>query len=159
MYQLEVKKWLVKHKFPSDSGWSVTVDVDAMERGHGAHQAPEKRNVAFHCESWLREHKVKIVAHPIYGRADLVAFKEGTGTFVAEVEADSSKQKEQAIYSALGQLVLSMRDPSPEITYVLAVPDDKKWEFQLRKIPVTIRQLLCLQLWLVSERGVRNLAE
>jgi len=97
---------------------------------------------------------VKIAAHPLYGRADLVARKEGIGTFVAEVEGDSSKQREQAMYSALGQIVLSMSDPSPDITYALAVPDAEKWAVQLRKVPCRIRELLRLQLWLVSKAGV-----
>ena len=76
---------------------------------------------------------VKIVAHQLYGRADLVAVKEGVGTFVVEVEGDSSRQREQAMYSALGQVVLSMRDPSPVISYALAVLDSEQWERQLRK--------------------------
>jgi hypothetical protein len=116
LYQLEVKKWLVYYKFPTNAGWDVTVDIDAMERGHGPQQALGKTAVALECETWLRKQGVKIVAHPVYGRADLVAFKSGGGTFVAEVEGDSSRQKEQAMYSALGQVVLSMHDPSPEIT-------------------------------------------
>ena len=70
-----------------------------------------------------RAQGVKLVAHPLYGRADLVATKEGVGTLVVEVEGDSSRQREQAMYSALGQVVLSMGDPSSEITYALAVPD------------------------------------
>jgi hypothetical protein len=99
---------------------------------------------------------VKIVAHHLYGRADLVATKEQEGTFVVEVEGDSSRQKEQAMYSALGQVVLSMGDSSPEITYALAVPDSEQWERQLRKVPARIRELLRLQLWLVSEVGIRS---
>jgi hypothetical protein len=94
---------------------------------------------------------MKIVAHRLYGRADLVARKEGVGTFVAEVEGDSGRQKEQSMYSALGQVVLSMRDPSPEISYALAAPDADKWAEQLREAPSRIRELLRLKLWLVSE--------
>jgi hypothetical protein len=78
---------------------------------------------------------VKIVAHHLYGRADLVAKKESLGTFVIEAEGESAKQKEQAMYSAFGQIVLSMHDPSSTITYGLAVPDTVKWETQLNKIP------------------------
>jgi hypothetical protein len=33
MYQLEVKRWLVFHKFPVQAGWDVTIDIDSMERG------------------------------------------------------------------------------------------------------------------------------
>ena len=126
MYQLEVKRWLVYHKFPADAGWDVTVDIDSMERGNKGQQPIGKLDIASSCESWLRSHGVKIVAHPVYGRADLVACKKGLGTFVIEVEGDSSRQKEQAMYSALGQIVLSMGDSSSEVAYALAVPDEEK---------------------------------
>jgi hypothetical protein len=105
---------------------------------------------------WLRSRGVKIAGHPVLGRVDLVAYKEGVGTVLVEVEGDASRQKEQGMYSAIGQIVLSMRDPSPKITYALAVPDDPKWEIQLRKVPDGIKRLLRLQLWLVSETGVRG---
>jgi hypothetical protein len=89
--------------------------------------------------------------------SNLVAKKVGFGTFIIEVEGDSSRQKEQAMYSALGQIVLSMGDPSPEINYGLAVPDNSHWETQLNKIPGRIRELLRLRLLLVSSNGVREL--
>jgi hypothetical protein len=38
MYQLEVKRWLVFHRFPIEDGWEVTVDIDAMERGDKGQQ-------------------------------------------------------------------------------------------------------------------------
>jgi transcriptional regulator of NAD metabolism len=156
MYQLEVKRWLVFHKFSVADGWDVVMDIDAMERGEKGQQSPDKREIAVECENWLRAQGVKIVAHPLYGRADLVAAKESEGTFVVEVEGDSSRQKEQAMYSALGQVVLSMRDPSPHVIYALAVPDSERWERQMRKVPAWICELLRLRLWLVSEAGVRS---
>jgi hypothetical protein len=106
-------------------------------------------------EAWLRTQGVKIVAHPLYGRADLVARKDGVGTFVVEVEGDASRQREQAMYSALGQIVLSMHDASPEIAYALAMPDGEKWAAQLRKVPDRVLKVLRLRLWLVSETSVR----
>lgn len=155
MYQLEVKRWLVSHKFPVTSGWDVTMDIDSMERGeHGQHPS-DKRKIAAECEAWLRSHGVRIIAHQLYGRADMIAVNNNE-TFVVEVEGDSSRQKEQAMYSSLGQIVLSMGDPSPMISYALAVPDSALWERQLRKVPSRIRELLRLQLWLVSEVGVRD---
>ena len=156
MYQLEVKRWLVFHKFPVAGGWDVTIDIDSMERGKNGQHPPDKRAIAAECETWLRAQGVRIVAHPLYGRADLVATKEGVGTLVVEVEGDSSRQREQAMYSALGQVVLSMGDPSSEINYGLAVPDSEHWERQLKKVPARIRELLSLKLWLVSEVGVRS---
>jgi hypothetical protein len=157
VYQLEVKKWLVAYRFPIAEGWDLTVDIDAMERGEKGQHSSEKKAIARECETWLREQGVKIVAHPLYGRADLVAQKE-SGTFVIEVEGDSARQKEQAMYSALGQLVLSMHDLSPNITFGLAVPDTAKWGAQLMKIPLGVRNLLKLDLYLVSKEGVRSLS-
>ncbi len=156
MYQLEVKRWLVDHCFPATEGWKVTVDIDSMERDNAGQHAPGKKAIASVCEKWLLDQGVKIVAHPLYGRADLVAEKEGR-TFVVEVEGESKGQKEQKMYSALGQIILSMRDPSPQISYGLAVPDSPQWENQLKKIPPHIRCLLNLNLFLVSKTGVRQL--
>jgi hypothetical protein len=156
MYQLEVKRWLVYYRFPVESGWDLTVDIDAMERGNKGQQPADKQAIATECESWLRAKGIKIIGHPVYGRVDLVAYKEDVGTVLVEVEGDTSRQKEQAMYSALGQIVLSMSDSTPEITYALAVPDNPTWEKQLRKVPDRIKRLLCLQLWLVSENGVRT---
>ena len=157
MYQLEVKRWLVAHRFPIAQGWDVTVDIDAMERGLGKQQVEQKGVIAAACALWMKQQGVKTVRHPVYGRADVVAKKEGAGTFVIEVEGESSRQREQALYSALGQVVLSMKDPSPDIRYCLAVPDKPDWEAQLRKIPARILSVLNLSLLLVSEQGVREL--
>lgn len=157
MYQLEVKKWLVAYCFPATEGWEITVDIDAMERDEAGLHSPGKNAIAAECEKWLRERGAKIVAHPLYGRADMVA-KNDYGTLVVEVEGDSSRQKEQAMYSALGQIVLSMGDPSPAITYGLAVPDTPEWERQLNKIPGRVREMLRLELFLVSAKGVRRIS-
>src|SRR5580658_2685406 len=44
MYQLEVKRWLVFHKFPAKDGWDVTIDIDPMERGKkGQGQHPDDK--------------------------------------------------------------------------------------------------------------------
>jgi Holliday junction resolvase-like predicted endonuclease len=157
MYQLEVKRWLVAHKFPPSDGWSVTVDVDSMERGSHGTQPAGKKEIATECENWLRTQGVKIVAHPLFGRADLVAAKEGFGTFVVEVEGKSSRQKEQAMYSAIGQIVLSMKESRSDLHYAVATPDNSEWERQLLKVPEAVKQTLKLHLLLVSQEGVRVL--
>jgi hypothetical protein len=100
---------------------------------------------------------VKIVAHPLFGRADLVAAKEGFGTFVVEVEGKSSRQKEQAMYSAIGQIVLSMKESRSDLHYAVATPDNSEWERQLLKVPEAVKQTLKLHLLLVSQEGVRVL--
>jgi hypothetical protein len=156
MVQLQVKRWLVQHRFPMGDGWDVTVDIDAMERGEKGQHPEGKREIVSQCEVWMRSEGVKIVGHPIHGRVDMVAYKEGVGTFLVEVEGDISRQKEQAMYSALGQTILSMKHFSPSLTYALAVPDNEHWERQLQKVPSRIRELLNLKLLLVSEFGVRE---
>ena len=73
-----------------------------------------------------------------------------------EVEGESKRQKEQALYSALGQIVLQMKAHC-DIRYGLAVPDTPAWERQMGKIPGYICDRLSLTLWLVSATGVREL--
>ena len=124
MYQLEVKRYLVEHQFPPEDEWEVTVDVDPMERGKGAQHPPDKQECARRAESWLKNAGVAIGAHDDFGRADLVAIKPGERKVVVEVEGDSSRQKEQALYSALGQIILNMTGDG-ETRYGLAVPDTK----------------------------------
>ena len=58
-----------------------------------------------------------------------MARKPGTETVVIEVEGESSRQKEQAVYSAFGQIVLLMR-PDTNVRYGIAVPDTPSWEGQ-----------------------------
>ena len=40
--------------------------------------------------------------------------------------------------------------------YVLAVPDQKDWEFQINKIPTRIKNMLNMECFLVSKTGVRK---
>ena len=156
MYQLEVKRYLVEYRFRPTDGWEVTIDLDAMERGQRADSPPDKQERACRAEDWLRTAGARIGTHPEFGRADLVATKPGAATVIVEVEGDSSHQKEQALYSALGQIVVQMR-PEGEIRYGLAVPDTPSWKDQMAKIPAHVRDRLSLTLWLVGETGVRKL--
>jgi hypothetical protein len=48
MYQIEVKRYLVEHHFHPKDGWSVTVDLDAMEMGKGGKHPQGKRELALH---------------------------------------------------------------------------------------------------------------
>jgi hypothetical protein len=152
MYQLEVKHWLVAHLFPPHEGWQVCVDIDAMERAHGGKHTPDKAERAKVAEQSLRALGVRIGAHPDFGRADVVAEHPEKGCYVIEVEGKSSKQKEQALYSALGQLVLQMQ--GRDIRFRLAVPDEPSWRNQVRKIPAHARSVLGLTCLLVSKDGV-----
>jgi len=101
---------------------------------------------------------VTLGAHPKFGRADVVAEHPTHGTVVVEVEGESSRQREQAMYSALGQLVLLMHDLEDSTSYAIAVPDSPDWERQLAKVPSAVAQKLRLRLYLVSESGTREVA-
>lgn len=155
MYQLEVKHLAVEHLFPTFDGWKVIVDVDAMERAKGPQQKPDKKVKVTAAEAALMELGVRIGAHPIYGRVDIAAEHPAKGKFLIEVEGKSSKQKEQAMYSALGQTILMMTSSNPKIFYGLAVPDEPEWERQLIKIPNRIKSLLNLKCYLISVSGAR----
>ncbi len=154
MYQLEVKRWLVAYRFPPTEGWRVHVDIDAMERAKGGQHKPGKAERARTAESALLSMGATIGAHPEFGRADIVAEHPTNGLFVIEVEGNSSRQKEQAVYSALGQLVLQMQGIKHR--FVIAIPDETSWEKQLLKIPKHARVKLGLSCVLVSELGVRE---
>lgn len=154
MYQLEVKRWLVSHLFPPVKGWKVRVDVDAMERARGGTHTADKAARVEEAESALIALGAVIGAHPEFGRADVVAEHPTEGLYLVEVEGTSSRQKEQALYSALGQLVLQMHGRPHK--FLLAVPDDPLWERQLRKVPGHARNVLGLSCVLVSQHGVRE---
>ena len=155
MYQIQVKEHLVRHAFPPSQGWRVWVDLDAMELGKGKQQSEEKRVAAAASLASLKGLGVEIGAHPKYGRADVVAVR-GTETVICEVEGQSQKQSEQAMYSALGQLLLQMAVHGPR--FVLAVPSTDKWRRHLSKIPDRVSGLLHLRSALVSTSGIEYLA-
>jgi hypothetical protein len=133
VYQLEVKRWLIAYRFSPSAGWKVRVDIDAMERAKGGQHKPDKAKRARAAEDALVSMGATIGAHADFGRADIVAEHPKNGLFIVEVEGASSRQKEQAVYSALGQLVLQMH--GRKHGFVLAVPDEASWEKQLQKIP------------------------
>jgi hypothetical protein len=157
MYQLEVKRYLIELMFNPSDGWNVIVDIDAMERAKGPQHKDGKKQRVVDAEKRLNELGVEIGVHPKYGRADVVASHPKKGTFLIEVEGKSSKQKEQAIYSALGQIVLLMSEHNSKVFYGLAVPDQPEWERQLKKVPRRVKELLSLGCILVSEGNVREI--
>ena len=159
MYQIEVKRHLIEKQFSPSEGWKITVDIDAMEKGLGNQNPPEKRELAKLQLEWMEKQGVTIAPHPDYGRVDIVAEHPKYGRFLVEVEGDTSRQKEQAMYSALGQTIIMMKEQEQEFTYGLAVPDDMAWINQIAKIPKHVCNLLNLRLYLVSKEGVRELSQ
>ncbi|MBU0967891.1 MAG: hypothetical protein KKA54_16075 [Proteobacteria bacterium] len=139
MYQLEVKHQLVKHLFSPSDGWEVLVDIDAMERAKGPQHKPDKKEKVLAAELALKFLGVDFGSHKEHGRVDIYAAHPEKGVFLIEVEGKSSKQKEQAMYSAIGQIVLMMNTTENDVTYGLAVPDLPEWEHQIQKIPGRVK--------------------
>jgi hypothetical protein len=128
-----------------------------MEKGKGNQNPPEKREIAKRQIEWFEKNGVNIGPHPVYGRVDIVAEHPTHGSFLIEVEGKTIRQKEQAMYSALGQTIILMQERNHGLTYCIAVPDEKAWINQLEKIPKKVCNLLNLRLFLVSEEGVREI--
>ena len=154
LYQLEVKLGLVRICFPPASGWKVHIAVDAMEYGKGRQQSAEKARRASAAARKLEALGARLVNHPLFGPVDIVAEHHEQGTRFIEVEGQSSRQREQALYSALGQLILSMKLQGKSIRYGLAVPATPPWTRQVQKVPPAIARKLALDLYLVAEHGV-----
>jgi hypothetical protein len=125
-----------------------------MERAKGGKHPSDKANKARIAEHAIDDMGVTIGVNRDYRRADIVAEHPEKGLFIVEVEGDSSKQKEQAMYSALGQLLLMM--DGKKHTFILAVPDDEKWETVIQRIPAYSLTALNLSCVLVREKGVRK---
>ncbi len=157
MYQLEVKATLVEQRFPVAGGWSVTVDVDAMELARGGtHPADKLLRVEAAYERLRRLGATLGTRHPTYGRADIVAEHATLGTVIVEVEGSAARQREQAMYAAIGQLLVSMKHDHDRVTYAIAVPDTQLWRHQLAKIPLVVLAKLKLRLFCVGPCAVAD---
>lgn len=153
MYQIQVKRNLIKKEFPPEDGWTVTVDIDAMEKGKGKQQKSGKKEIAEKCLEDLLKLTGNKKAHPGYERVDIFAEHPSKGVFIVEVEGESRKQPEQSMYSSLGQIILSMHDEKKGKNYGLAVPEE--WKTQLSKIPRNVCRKLNLTLYLVGDTEVQ----
>lgn len=153
LYQIEVKLFLVQRVFSPKAGWRVTVDVDGSEMGKGKQQPRGKVGRARRALSELKALGVTIGPDDRFGRVDVVADHDEHGLHLVEVEGHSRRQKEQALYSCLGQLLLIMRGWSPQMSYGLAVPDTREWWKQIHKIPPAVTKSLNLYLYSVNEGG------
>jgi len=85
---------------------------------------------------------------------DVVAEHVHEGLRLIEVEGESSRQKEQSLYSALGQLLLSMKLWNRQVAYGIAVPDTSEWTNQVQEIPLEVTNRLQLWRYLVSSNSV-----
>ncbi len=149
LYQLEVKLGLARGAFPPGSGWQLTMHIDPMERGAGGNHPPGKAQRVNEALRELRKLGVIIGTHKQFGPVDVVADHEKGGLRLIEVEGESGRQKEQALYSSLGQLLLSMKLWSDGVGYGIAVPDTREWVRQVRKIPTELTKRLRLWRYLI----------
>jgi len=127
-----------------------------MERARGGKHPQDKKDRAEEAEAALADLGVRIGSHPRYGRTDIVAEHEEQGVFLVEVEGTSSRQTEQAMYSALGQAVLLLQGAGEQ--HMLAVPDEEKWVRQIGKLSEYALNRLSLVCVFVSSKGVREYA-
>src|SRR2546422_7108834 len=123
LYQLEVKLGLARFPFQASVGWRLTMHVDPMERAVGGSHSRGKLKRANEALRQLRRLGVVIGTHKLFGPVDVVAEHERGATRLIEVEGESTRQREQALYSSLGQLLLSMKIWSDDMAYGIAVPD------------------------------------
>jgi hypothetical protein len=149
LYQLEVKLGLARSAFPAASGWRLSMHIDPMEKGRGKH-TPGKVKRANAALRELRELGVVIGTHKQFGRVDVVADHEQGALRLIEVEGESQRQKDQALYSSLGQLLLAMKLWSDQVGYGIAVPNTREWVRQVQKIPNDLTKRLHLWRYLVG---------
>jgi hypothetical protein len=154
MHQIEVKRHLIEKRFHPDQGWDVTVDLDVMELGRGGQNTEEKRKTAEFHHKWMQDNGVAVHIHRTGTRTDIVAKHPQQGTYVIECEGDTRRQKEQAMYSALGQMLLQMDDSIRY--YALVFPGSKAWTDQIDKIPRNVRDILRFKVFMVSDSSVRE---
>ena len=157
IYQAEVKLSLVRIAFPPAAGWTVRVHLDPMELGRGGTHRPDKAERGAAAARELTALGVRVGVDEQYGRIDVVAEHREHGLHFIGVEGDSSRQREQAVYSCLGQLLLSMRGWGGSLHYAIAVPNTRGWHHQLAKIPREVRPRLSIDLYLVGDASLAKI--
>lgn len=145
LYQLEVKLGLARFAFPPAAGWKVSMHIDPMELAKGGKHSRGKVTRAKRALLELEKLGVTVGMHTLFGPIDVVAESDKNETRFVEVEGESGRQRVQDLYSALGQLILSMKIWGEGVEYGIAVPDSREWWHQLRKIPLELTTRL--RLW------------
>src|SRR2546422_2499013 len=100
LYQLEVKLGLARFPFQKAAGWRITMHIDPMEGGRGGKHSRGKVRRANEAMRQLRSRGVVIGMHKLFGPVDVVAEHPEKGTRLVEVEGESARQREQALYSS-----------------------------------------------------------
>lgn len=145
-YQIEIKKYLVNHKRKHKLWKDIIVDIDAEEVGKDdSLKKSQSDECVLHLNAFkgVNEYRTDIKA------TDILTKKN----YYIEVEGFSSKQQEQAFYSALSQIILRMKNKSDNI-YGIAVPNTESWIKQVSKISKYIRSILNIHLFLVDKKDV-----
>ncbi len=131
--------------------------IDPMEKGMGGKHSPGKVKRVNAALRELRKLGVVIGTHKQFGPVDVVADHEKGDIRLIEVEGESGRQREQALYSSLGQLLLSMKLWSDSMGYGIAVPDTREWVRQVQKIPTEVTKRLHLWRYLVGLNSVTTI--
>ncbi len=76
--------------------------IDPMERGIDGKHGSGKVKRAKEALRKLEDLGVTLSTHKLFGPIDVVAEHDQDGMRLVEVEGESSRQREQALYSALG---------------------------------------------------------
>jgi hypothetical protein len=143
-YQIEVKRYLLDHKI--DLWDDVVVDIDAEELGKDDLFKKLQSDESIRCLNdfiGVNEYRTDI-------KATDRATKE---KYFIEVEGFSSKQQDQAFYSALSQIILRIENNGVN-KYGIAVPFTNSWIKQISKISTYIRSTLKIHLFLVDKNNV-----
>ncbi|WP_292471444.1 hypothetical protein [Methanolobus sp.] len=129
MFQPRVKLEFVRRYCPPDKGWKVFVDIDASEEGRtggfrNSLEARERQTQMKEDASKVREEFRQLGVAvggnranwysannlpELEGDRDIVAFNSEKGLcIIAEAEGASSRQPEQKLYKAIGQIVMAV---------------------------------------------------
>lgn len=149
MYEAELKAILIAASFPPKAGWKVNVHLDPMERCRGGSHPPGKKAVVDEAIERLNDLGVQLGVDRAFG-VDINARHPRYGHYLIEAKGESSLQKELALYSALGQLLMKIGEPPWAFKAALAFPDTDSWIGQVNKIPSWLVNQLKLDVYLVG---------
>ena len=89
--------------------------------------------------------------------ASAIVATKGNACFNIEMlHDDSPASRDDQLCTALGRLLLTMRDHSPTMSWGIAAPHSEQWLETLEKIPLRVLATVRLTLMLVGENSVTD---
>ena len=89
--------------------------------------------------------------------ASAIVATKGNACFNIEMlHDDSPASRDDQLCTALGRLLLSMRDHSPTMTWAIAAPHTDAWLATLERVPLRVLATVRLTLMLVGENSVTD---